>query len=261
MAQEPCCGHALDIGSVDCRSSVVKGSIYPLRRRQPRTVFFLSTAAVPLVFWLLRGDASNVLAALIGLGLFLGGGYCLFRGVQRPRRWPAKSLGALLIGATVLLLTLFRGVPIWGATGLALLAIALTIHGFGSDPLLTFRLRLRREATETGYKIFLAAQRVLNLLPEQVAPLEEADVLSRTLSFRQAILDRMAEEPTLIEAATPALRQVLTEVANATEVFTHAYAEEPDSQLKATYLLLLSDLSEAFDLTFNKLSELPVPAP
>lgn len=233
------------------------GSSHPLRRRQPRTVFFLSTAAVPLVFWLLRGDASHVLVALIGLGLFLAGGYCLFRGVQRPRRWPAKSLGAVLIGATVLLLALFRGLPVWSAAGLAILAIALAIHGFGSDPLLSFRLRLRREATTTGYKIFLAAQRVLNLLPEQVAPLEEADVLSRTLSFRQAILDRMAEDPTLIEAVTPALRQVLTEVANATEVFTDAYAEEPDLQLKATYLLLLSDLSAAFDLTYEKLSQLP----
>ncbi|MGB1034089.1 MAG: hypothetical protein ACPG7W_01535 [Paracoccaceae bacterium] len=248
MAQMPVTGGA----------GVRQGMDKTVRRRQPRTVFFLSTAAVPLVFWLMRGDGPEVLAGITGLVLFGAAAMCLYLGTQRPRRWPAKSIGAVLMGLTVGVLTLYQGVPFGACVVLAVLATGMTVLGFGSDPLLAFRVRLRRTATARGYKIFLAAQRVLNHLPEQVAPLGETEVLSRTLAFREAILTGMARNPGLIEAATPALREVLTEVAEATEVFVGAYVDEPDHQLKATYMLLLADMAAAFDVTLDKLGEWPV---
>ena len=229
--------------------------------RSPEAVNYLFIALCPLIFWMLRGDIGSLIAGIFLLGMFGLAAHLVVAALEDEEanhpysgRLPRKLTGSVLIGIGTWLLALVQMTGGILAVGLGFLAFALSVVAFGLDTNVQMRVKLRKDAPKDLRKLIGTAERVLAAIPEQVAQIDEEPVLLQAQAFQATILDMLETYTDVLPELAGELRHVLTEAAEATDMFVADYMDDPDPRLRRRYMILLKELAEAMELCFKEAS-------
>jgi len=232
--------------------------------RSPNTVNVLLLALFPLIFWLLRGDTGSLVVGIALLALFGFAAHLILAaledeqaGLSRHGTAPRKAIGSAMIGAGAAILAVLQGIDPVRSVGVGLLVFGLSILAFGTDKGTQKRIRVRgrKRSTKETQKLIGTAERVLSAIPIRVAELEDEASLLQARAFRDSMLGVLSANPDVIEDIAPELRHILTEAAEASDLFVEEFSEDPEPRIRRHYMVFLKALADEFDACIRELTE------
>ncbi|MEC3861645.1 hypothetical protein VK792_10145 [Mesobacterium sp. TK19101] len=231
--------------------------------RSPNTVNVLLLALCPLIFWLFRGDIGSLVMGFLLLTLFGFAAHMIVTaledeqvGLSCCRNVPRKAIGSAMIGAGAAILALMQGIELITSGGIGMLVFGLSVIAFGTDKGMEKRIRIkdRRSSAKETQKLIDTAERVLSAIPIRVAELEDEPSLLQARAFRDSMLRVLSTHPEVIEEIAPELRHVLTEAAEASDLFVEEYSEDPEPRIRRRYMVFLKTLADEFDACIQELT-------
>ncbi len=227
----------------------------------------LFLAAFPLISWLFQGSFAGAATALIMLWVFSLALRLISKGEQKHKayeaaevaiapRVPRKLIGAILIGAMVMILAGHKIDSLFLPMVIGALAAALSIVAFGVDPMRNKGKRdPQREMLQQAEMALERADHALAQVADQVAMLEDAEITRRTEAARVLILRMMRsfmrDPQSVLRIAVPVAKFTDMLRAEAKRLIS-SQASESATFVRKRYLAKLDVMTESFEKSARK---------
>ena len=224
--------------------------------------------AVILLFTSLTGGATVLALAVIGAALLTLAAWLLREGLRAEAAYdarkvarrpsiPRKMLATVLTGLGIGIAALAGGSGVLDSTLYALIAAALHIASFGIDPLKNKRMEgIDDFQQDRVARVVDEAEAHLAVMSQQVERLNDRALEKRVSAFQNVakkMIRTVEEDPRDLTGARKFLGVYLMGAKDATIKFVELYSRSKDSDVKASYEELLTDLEKNFDARTEKM--------
>ncbi len=224
--------------------------------------------AVILLFTSLTGGATVLALAVIGAALLTLAAWLLREGLRAEAAYdarkvarrpsiPRKMLATVLTGLGIGIAALAGGSGVLDSTLYALIAAALHIASFGIDPLKSKRMEgIDDFQQDRVARVVDEAEAHLAVMSQQVERLNDRALEKRVSAFQNVakkMIRTVEEDPRDLTGARKFLGVYLMGAKDATIKFVELYSRSKDSDVKASYEELLTDLEKNFDARTEKM--------
>ncbi|WP_146188664.1 hypothetical protein [Pseudoprimorskyibacter insulae] len=229
--------------------------------RTPENVNLLKLAALPLLIWFVSGDAGRMVAGALIFAVIWVAGHFLIQGIRAQNgeslddvaNWPRKMIGSGLMAVALLMLGLMKFDSALMAVAIGFVGFGLCLLAFGLDEYSpNARPRARTLSAGEEAKFIETADRVLNAIVRRIETLDEDDLTTHAVAFREVFMDTVENNPAVQEELLEDIRNTITQAAMATDTFYIDYQENPDPDFKRRYIRALGDLAEEMVATFRE---------